>query len=94
MDVSGISLAQLVTTTGLGAKLISAIVAGHYTPSPVERERLAAAVGVSKTKSRGNTLSGFNIFAAMVRNADGLYSQHLAFEASMTVPRSTREVPF
>jgi hypothetical protein len=48
IEASGITLAKLVTTTGLGAKLISAIVAGNYTPSPVERERLAAAVGVSK----------------------------------------------
>ena len=42
------SVAQLVTITGLEAKLVSAIVNGNYTPSPSQRDRLAAALGVSK----------------------------------------------
>jgi transcriptional regulator with XRE-family HTH domain len=48
MEEAGISVAQLVTITGLDAKLISAIAGGNYTPSPSQRERLAAALGVSK----------------------------------------------
>ena len=48
LEESGISVAQLVAITGLGAKLVSAIAAGNYTPSPLERERIASALGVSK----------------------------------------------
>jgi len=48
MEEMGISLDQLVTTTGLEAKLVTAIVTGNYTPSPSQRLALAAALGVSK----------------------------------------------
>jgi hypothetical protein len=48
MEEAGISVAQLVTITGLEAKLVRAIAGGNYTPSPSQRERLAAALGVSK----------------------------------------------
>jgi transcriptional regulator with XRE-family HTH domain len=48
MEEAGMSVAQLVTITGLDAKLVSAIADGNYTPSPSQRERLAAALGVSK----------------------------------------------
>jgi hypothetical protein len=48
MEEAGISVAQLVSLTGLDAKLVTAIVAGNYTPSPAQRERLSAALGVSK----------------------------------------------
>jgi ribosome-binding protein aMBF1 (putative translation factor) len=48
MEEAGMSVAQLVTITGLDAKLVSTIADGNYTPSPSERERLAAALGVSK----------------------------------------------
>ena len=47
MEEGGISLEQLVTTTGLDAKLVQAIVSGNYTPSPLQRQRLAAALAVS-----------------------------------------------
>ena len=47
MEQSGISVGQLVTASGLDAKLIKAIVSGNYTPSPLHRQRLAAALGVS-----------------------------------------------
>jgi hypothetical protein len=47
MEEAGISVAQLVTITGLEAKLVTAIAGGNYTPSPSQRERLAA-LGVSK----------------------------------------------
>jgi len=48
MEEAGVTVAQLVTITGLDAKLVSAIADGNYTPSPSQRERLAAALGVSK----------------------------------------------
>jgi hypothetical protein len=48
MEEAGISVAQLVTITGLDVKLVTAIAAGNYTPSPSQRERLAAGLGVSK----------------------------------------------
>ncbi|HUI77592.1 MAG TPA: helix-turn-helix transcriptional regulator [Bryobacteraceae bacterium] len=48
MEAAGISVAQLVTITGLDAKLVTAIATGNYTPSPSQRERLAAALGLSK----------------------------------------------
>ena len=48
MEEAGVSDAQLVTATGLDAKLVTAIAEGNYTPSPSQRERLAAALGISK----------------------------------------------
>jgi transcriptional regulator with XRE-family HTH domain len=48
MEEAGISLVQLVKSSGLDAKLVNAIAGGNYTPSPAQRERLAAALGVSK----------------------------------------------
>ncbi len=47
MEETGMSVDQLVTAAGLDAKLIKAIVSGNYTPSPSQRQRLAAALGVS-----------------------------------------------
>ena len=48
LEEKGISAAQLVTTTGLDRKIIAAIITGNYTPSPSQRERLAAALGVDR----------------------------------------------
>jgi transcriptional regulator with XRE-family HTH domain len=48
MEEMGISLDQLVESAGLDAKLVAAIVSGNYTPSPSQRQRLAAALGVEK----------------------------------------------
>jgi transcriptional regulator with XRE-family HTH domain len=47
MEEAGINLDQLVTASGLDRKLVKAIVSGNYTPSPQQRQRLAAALGVS-----------------------------------------------
>jgi transcriptional regulator with XRE-family HTH domain len=47
MEEAGISVDQLVTASGLDGKLVTAVVSGNYTPSPSQRERLAAALGVS-----------------------------------------------
>jgi transcriptional regulator with XRE-family HTH domain len=48
MEELGIGIDQLVAAAGLDAKLVAAIVSGNYTPSPSERQRLAAALGVAK----------------------------------------------
>jgi transcriptional regulator with XRE-family HTH domain len=48
LEKVGISAAQLAAAAGLDAKLVSAIVSGNYTPSPAQRERLAAALGAPK----------------------------------------------
>lgn len=57
MEEAGIDLGQLVTVTGLDTKLVKAIVSGNYTPSPSQRQRLAAALGVSMDKvSWGHTV--------------------------------------
>ena len=47
MEETGIGVGQLAATSGLDAKLVKAIVSGNYTPSPSQRQRLAAALGVS-----------------------------------------------
>lgn len=43
----GIDLNQLVELTGLEDKLVKAIITGNYTASPTQRQRLAAALGLS-----------------------------------------------
>jgi len=48
MEELGIALDELVEKSGLDPKLVASIVSGNYTPSPTQRQRLAAAIGVSK----------------------------------------------
>ena len=47
MEETGIGVGELVKATGLDAKLVKAVVSGNFTPSPSQRQRLAAALGVS-----------------------------------------------
>ena len=47
LEEAATTVDELVKATGLDAKRIKAIVSGNYTPSPSERQRLAAALGVS-----------------------------------------------
>jgi ribosome-binding protein aMBF1 (putative translation factor) len=47
LEEAGTSVGQLVAASGLDAKVVKAIVDGNYTPSPAQRQRLAAALGVS-----------------------------------------------
>jgi len=47
LERAGISAAQLAATAKLDSKTVKAIVAGNYTPSPVERQRLADALGIA-----------------------------------------------
>ena len=42
----GLTLAQLIDASGLDDRVVKAIVAARYTPSPDQRQRLAAALGV------------------------------------------------
>ena len=43
----GLDLAGLATKSGLDQKVVAAIAACRYTTSPAQRERIAAALGVS-----------------------------------------------
>jgi transcriptional regulator with XRE-family HTH domain len=43
----GITLAQLVEASGLDRRVVEAIARGRYTPSPQQRQLLAAALGLS-----------------------------------------------
>jgi ribosome-binding protein aMBF1 (putative translation factor) len=47
MKDRGVSLPQLVQSSTLDRKVVEAIVHGRYTPSPQQRQRLAAALGVA-----------------------------------------------
>ena len=47
LEETGIRVDALGQAAQLDAKLVKAIVAGNYTPSPSQRQRLAAALGVS-----------------------------------------------
>jgi hypothetical protein len=46
MAERGTGEADLVASSALDKRVVSAIVHGHYTPSPQQRQRLAAALGV------------------------------------------------
>jgi lambda repressor-like predicted transcriptional regulator len=43
---AGMSLADLVAASGLEGRTLKLLLAGSYTPSPSERARIAAAVGL------------------------------------------------
>jgi transcriptional regulator with XRE-family HTH domain len=46
MAERGMSLAELVEASGLDRRVVEAISRGQYTPSPQQRQRLAAVLGV------------------------------------------------
>lgn len=46
LDQKQLSLAELVEASGLDRKLVASIASGNYTPSPAQRQRLAAALDV------------------------------------------------
>jgi transcriptional regulator with XRE-family HTH domain len=46
MAERGVTLAQLVEASGLDRRVVEAIAAGRYTPSPQQRQRLAQVLGV------------------------------------------------
>ena len=45
MDDVGVSVDELVEATGLDKTLVNAIVSGNHTASPLQRQRLAGALG-------------------------------------------------
>lgn len=47
MAERGITLPELVSSSALDRRVVEAIVACRYTPSPEQRERLAIALGVA-----------------------------------------------
>ena len=47
MAARGITLARLIEATGLDARVVVAIASCRYTPSPAQRQRFAAAMGIS-----------------------------------------------
>jgi hypothetical protein len=46
MAERGLDLAKLIEASALDDRVVQAIVEGRYTPSPEQRRRLAAALGV------------------------------------------------
>jgi ribosome-binding protein aMBF1 (putative translation factor) len=48
MDESGTSVEQLAQAAAIDPKTVKAIANGNYIPSPSQRQRLAAALGISK----------------------------------------------
>jgi transcriptional regulator with XRE-family HTH domain len=48
LDDAGMSVEDLVDRSGLDKRTVRSIVAGQYTPSPAQRQRLAQALGVAK----------------------------------------------
>ena len=47
LEERGTSVEQLIAASGLDAKVVKAIVSGNYTPSPQQRQRIAAVLGVT-----------------------------------------------
>lgn len=48
LDDAGLSVEDLARLSQLDQKVVAAIVAGRYTPSPAQRDRLAVALGVDR----------------------------------------------
>ena len=46
MAERGVDLARLIEASGLEDRVVKAVAAGRYTPSPEQRRRLADALGV------------------------------------------------
>jgi ribosome-binding protein aMBF1 (putative translation factor) len=47
LEEKRMTVAELAAAAALDAKLVQSIASGNYTPSPSQRQRLAAAVGVA-----------------------------------------------
>ena len=62
VDRQGLTFAQLAHAAALTVERIDAIVNGRWTPSPEERVRIAAALGVAvKEISWGHTINPRNV---------------------------------
>lgn len=61
-EESGLTLEELAHLTRLTEERVEAIAVGRWTPSPVEREKLAAVFGVSVSDvSWGHTMDPRNV---------------------------------
>jgi hypothetical protein len=52
MAQRGLSVAALIEASALDKRVVEAIVHGRYTPSPEQRQRLAAAMGLDKARKK------------------------------------------
>lgn len=43
---TGLTIAELTERSGLDGRVVEAIAAGRYTPSPAQRQRIAATLGI------------------------------------------------
>ena len=50
MEAAGLSVDELIAASDLDAKVVRAMVVGQYTPSPSQRQRLAAVLGVAPSE--------------------------------------------
>ena len=61
-EESGLAVEEVATRAGLSPQRVEAIAVGRWTPSPAEREKLAAAFGVATDSiSWGHTISPRNV---------------------------------
>ena len=61
-EVTGLTVDEVADRAGLTVERVAAIAEGRWTPSPFERERIAAAFGVPVTDvSWGHTMNPRNI---------------------------------
>ncbi|MCC7084860.1 MAG: helix-turn-helix transcriptional regulator [Pirellulales bacterium] len=62
LEQSGLSMKDLADKAGLSLERVAAIVDGRWTPSPVERERIAAALDCTiDSISWGHTMNPRNV---------------------------------
>lgn len=62
LEETGASIGEVAARSGLDAARVAAIVDGRWTPSPIERQRVAAALGVSiDDVSWGHTMNPRNV---------------------------------
>jgi len=62
LEETDATLEELSARTGLAIERVAAIADGRWTPSPAEREKLAAALGVNVTDvSWGHTMNPRNV---------------------------------
>ena len=47
MEAAGLEVPELARAAGMDARLVKAIVDGNFTPSPAQRQRLSAALGIA-----------------------------------------------
>jgi transcriptional regulator with XRE-family HTH domain len=61
-EMTGLAIEEICERSGLELARVAAIAEGRWTPSPQERERIAAAFGVPVTEvSWGHTMNPRNI---------------------------------